>query len=246
MGGEANGNNFDANTAAAARTGPAGKSASAEKTTSADNTASPVLLVPAGCEVPAALVRAMAARRLSPVVVSDAPAVMTRLTEASRRIVVVIGDERVPHLSALTRAVERHYPRAAVWQLVRVGEEARLRPIVTPPSPREVESPGEDDATNAGGGRWRKLKEMRTWMTRRSRAGPSRNGGDAERTEPTNTVEPGWPDASTTDAPASASVGFDAEPATVSKAELAMLLGHAEPDADPGNGKQSDHDPADS
>jgi hypothetical protein len=147
--------------------------------------------------MPKALVRALSRRSFDATLVADEPAVMVALARGETRVVIVIEPQRVNRLSELTRAVATYYPQVARWQLIEdeVGPRlCELAPVGQSTAPPQAQTTA--GAPSEGG-------------SSSEHFGAEHPAAENDAAQPTATGEP----------PA-ASV----EPATVTEAELAMLL----------------------
>jgi len=177
-----------------------------------DNASGPVeravLIVPAGEAAPAPLVRALARKRLSPVVVTDTPTVMACLAHNGPRVVIAVAPRQTPGLHELASAMGRHYPESALGQLQCTARGSRLTPIVTPHSAKAADGHSPSGQRN------------------RAEAASRSLTGVTEPSRPLN-LEPTGGSAGSANDPISGngSHGSAIEPATVTTEELAMLLG---------------------
>ena len=105
-------------------------------TSSAANgsTASCLLLVPRGCAAPPGLLDGLRQRGAKLREVTDGPAVMVELARRRFTAVIVIEPQVVVDIEALTEAVGRYHPKAAMWAYDHRSRPA-LRPLRSPETP---------------------------------------------------------------------------------------------------------------
>jgi len=162
-----------------------------------------LVLAPPGGRVPAALVRALARHGLDAAVVPDEPGVMLHLVSARPRALIVVSRDRVGHLRELAGAVRRYYPRVALWRLVETATGPRLEALAD----HDGEAGVSDEAASP-------------------RASTGMRAGDAGVDRAAAHAAPRGDSGSASDdsAQQGPSATPEIEPATVTEAELAMLL----------------------
>jgi hypothetical protein len=176
------------------------------------------LLVPPGFGVPAPLVRALGQKGLEPPVVTDPPTVMLALIERPSRVVIAVEPAQIVGLSALAQAMADHFPSAELWQLLGGPNRPSLH-RVTPSDAGHRPPPWEASAASD-------TLESGPAQAERAVAGHVHGQSAQQAGEGEGTAE-----------------SDETMAASVSAAELAMLLGRAEPPAEM-EGDVSEHDHA--